>query len=222
MDLNSSVQERICAGAEKKHHTEPAVRAAEYKGLYPAVKRCLDVAIALILGIVLLIPMILIAVLIRLDSPGPAIFTHKRMGQNGKAFLIYKFRTMRTDAPDEMATRDFTDSDKYITRMGAFLRRTSIDELPQLLNILKGEMSFVGYRPVCLTEEELNQLRMEYGVFAVKPGITGLAQVSGRDHLGYEEKAELDARYTRECSFKLDVWCLFRTITTVISGEGVM
>lgn len=213
-DLNimSVLAENFRTGMEK-----PANRPA-----YMAVKRAADLVISLCALAVLLLPMLLIALLIRMESPGPAIFTQKRMGKGGKPFVIYKFRTMRMDAPHEMAARDFVDSDAYITKVGAVLRRTSLDELPQLVNVLIGNMSLVGYRPVCLTETELNALRMDCGVFAMKPGITGLAQVSGRDELPMEEKVLLDARYVRECSAKLDLWCLLKTVGVVFTGKGVM
>ena len=129
---------------------------------------------------------------------------------------------MKKDAPPELATLEFKDSSDYITPIGGFLRRTSIDELPQLFNIIKGDMSIVGYRPVCLTEVKLNELRMEYGVFALRPGITGLAQVKGRDTLRSPEKALLDKQYVEECSAKLDIWCCLQTVWTVISGKGAI
>ena len=188
---------------------------------YLFVKRLFDIIMSVLCGAVLLVPMLIIAVIVRIDSHGPAIFRQQRMGKNGKIFTLYKFRTMDISAPSELAAREFHDSDQYVTKVGQFLRRTSIDELPQLWNIFLGDMSFVGYRPVCLTEERLNQRRAEYGVFAMRPGITGLAQVCGRDNLDYATKAELDAKYVSECSVKLDLWCLFRTVATVVSGEGV-
>lgn len=190
------------------------------KKVYRALKRCIDFILALNAVVFLSLPLLLIGILIRLDSPGPAIFKQPRMGQNGKTFMIYKFRTMRMDAPPELATRRFRNSDEYITKLGAFLRRTSLDELPQLWNILRGEMSFVGYRPVCLSEEDLNDLRMEYGVFQIRPGLTGYAQIQGRDDLEYRRKAALDAEYVQRQSFKLDIWCLLKTVTVVFSGEG--
>jgi len=163
----------------------------------------------------------LVGVLIHIDSPGPVIFRQKRMGRNGKVFTIYKFRTMYESAPDDKAANQFEDADMYITKLGGFLRRTSIDELPQLVNVLRGEMSLVGYRPVCISETELNELRARLGVFAVRPGITGLAQVSGRDNIGYQEKAMLDAQYVQTRSIKLDLWCILKTVSIVFSGEGV-
>lgn len=185
---------------------------------YRFVKRTFDITLALIAGAVLLIPMLIVGLLVRLETRGPAIFKQKRLGKNGKEFRIYKFRTMRTEAPSEMATREFTDAHKYITRIGGFLRRTSFDELPQLLNILKGDMSFVGYRPVCVTETNLNSLRKAYGIFAVRPGLTGYAQVQGRDNIDHWTKAELDAEYVSKRSIKLDLWCLMKTFTVIFEG----
>lgn len=196
-----------------------APAAAGNKG-YLFLKRSFDIVLSLVLGIVLMLPMLLIAALIRIDSPGPALFRQERLGKDGKPFVIYKFRTMRMDAPSELSTWEFTDSSRYITKVGGFLRRTSIDELPQLWNILRGEMSFVGYRPVCLTETELNKLRQEYGVFSVKPGLTGLAQVCGRDNIDFREKAGIDAEYVKKRGIKLDAWCLFKTVAVVFNGEG--
>lgn len=207
---------------EQKQTTEYVVQPVRPSGtmFYRVVKRAFDFAISLAMCLVLLVPMLLIALLIRLESPGPGIFTQQRMGKGGKVFKIYKFRTMRLDAPSELATSWFTNSEEYITKIGAFLRRTSIDELPQLINIMKGDMSFIGYRPVCLTEVKLNKLREQYGVFAVKPGLTGLAQVRGRENLGYKEKARIDAEYVSNRGFKLDLWCLIKTVEVVITGEG--
>lgn len=155
--------------------------------VYMAVKRSVDIVASLCALIVLLIPMLVIALLIRIESPGPAIFTQKRMGKGGKPFVMYKFRTMRMDAHHEMATRDFVDADKYVTKIGAFLRRTSLDELLQLLNVLACSMSLVGYRPICLTETDLNDLRI-----------------------------------VRECSIKMDLWCLIKTVAVVFTDEGVV
>lgn len=189
---------------------------------YLLVKRGVDILIAVLGLALLLLPMLIVAVVIKLESPGPVLFKQLRMGIGGRVFTILKFRTMRKDAPPEVASREFLNSSEYITKFGGFLRRTSLDEVPQLLNILKGDMSFVGYRPVCLTEVELNQLRRDYGVFALRPGITGLAQVKGRDAIGREEKARMDKVYVERCSAKLDLWCCLQTVKTVISGKGVI
>ena len=189
--------------------------------LYFASKRAFDFLLALVACIVLFIPMLIVMAIIKIESPGPAIFKQQRMGKDGKSFTIYKLRSMRLNAPSEMATRDFVDSKSYITKFGAFIRRTSIDELPQLLNILNGSMSFVGYRPVCLTELELNRLRKELGVFSMKPGLTGLAQIRGRDNLTVQEKARIDAEYVDKCGFFFDLRCLFETVGVVLTGKGV-
>ena len=188
---------------------------------YLGIKYTFDFVMALFLGIVALLPLLLIALCIKLDSPGPALFTQTRIGQNGKRFKVYKFRTMDPSAPANLATAKFSDADKYMTPLGCFLRKTSLDELPQLLNVLKGEMSFVGFRPVCISECELNDLREQYGVFVCRPGITGLAQIRGRDDLHYIEKAKIDAEYVHNRSIWLDLYCLMKTVPVTLSQKGV-
>lgn len=188
---------------------------------YLFLKRFIDILVSFLGLIVLLIPMVVIVILIRFDSKGPAVFKQDRIGKDGRIFVIYKFRTMKTDAPRDVASCQLINAEQYMTKLGLFLRRTSIDELPQLINILRGDMSIIGYRPVCLTEKKLNSLREAYGVFALRPGITGLAQVSGRDNIDYKEKARLDAQYVSQCSARTDMSCLLKTIKIVISGEGV-
>lgn len=190
------------------------------KRIYLTVKRMMDVLLSLVVGTVLLLPLLVISVLIRLESDESAIFRQKRMGRDGKVFTIYKFRTMRISAPNNLAANDFSNAEQYITRMGAFLRRTSIDELPQLWNVLRGEMSLVGYRPLCLTETQINADRAELGVFILRPGITGWAQVNGRNDVSNEEKVRMDVQYVRECSLKMDLICLVKTIVTVLNGKG--
>ena len=187
---------------------------------YLICKRISDLVFAVVGLAVCLIPMLVIGILVKLDSKGPAIFKQERLGQNGKVFTIYKFRTMRVSAPKDVAAVLFTESDRYITRVGAFLRRTGIDELPQLWNILRGDMSFIGYRPLCLTEREINEERARLGVLSVRPGITGWAQVNGRNNISDEEKARLDAEYVCRLSLKLDLVCLLKTVTTILSSEG--
>lgn len=189
--------------------------------VYLFIKHSFDFIAALILGIVLLVPMMIIAVCIKMNSAGPVFFSQLRIGENGEPFKLYKFRTMDESAPHDLATSQFYDAEKYITTLGLFLRRTSLDELPQLLNVLKGEMSFVGFRPVCITETKLNNLRREYGVFSCRPGITGLAQIRGRDDLHYKEKAKIDAEYAKNRSIKLDLYCLLKTIPVNLSQRGV-
>ena len=191
------------------------------KKAYRALKRVFDFTISLLLTIVMMPVLVIVGFIVKLETPGPALFKQERVGRNGKVFVIYKFRTMRLDAPDSIAADQFADSNKYITKFGAFLRRTSIDELPQLINVLKGEMSLVGYRPLCLTEVKCNRLREETGVFLMRPGITGLAQVNGRDNVPYKEKVAIDTEYFSKCSFLIDTIILIKTIKIVLSGEGV-
>lgn len=189
---------------------------------YLTVKRLLDFVLSLI-GIVVLIPVfIIIGILIKVDSRGPVIFKQKRYGKNKQPFYIYKFRTMASDAPQNVATKDLNDSKKYITKIGAFLRRTSLDELPQLFNILLGQMTIVGPRPVVLKEENLIIARDLYGANDIKPGITGWAQINGRDLLSIEEKAKLDGYYVENMGFKMDIKCFFKTVKYVLKGEGIL
>ena len=189
---------------------------------YLTVKRLLDFVLSLI-GIVVLMPVfIIIGILIKVDSRGPVIFKQKRYGKNKEPFYIYKFSTMASDAPQNVATKDLNDSKKYITKIGAFLRRTSLDELPQLFNILLGKMTIVGPRPVVLKEENLIIARDLYGANDIKPGITGWAQINGRDLLSIEEKAKLDGYYVENMGFKMDINCFFKTVKYVLKGGGIL
>lgn len=194
----------------------------EKKPFYCFWKRFFDIIISALALIVTALPMLIIAIVVRCTSKGPAIFKQKRLGYGGKEFVIYKFRTMRVDAPDDVASREFENADQYITKVGKFLRKSSLDEIPQFVNVICGEMSIVGFRPVCLTETGLNELRAAYGVFLTKPGITGYAQVLGRDNLTMEKKALLDAEYARKRCCKLDLWCIMKTVSAVFTGEGAL
>lgn len=193
-------------------------RVAE-KRAYRAVKRAFDISGALAGLAVLAVPMSVIALIIVLDSPGDPIFKQERLGKDGQVFTIYKFRTMYTYAPKNMATNAVNVS-AYTTEAGKFLRGYSLDELPQLWNVLRGDMSFVGYRPVCLSEQELNRLRLECGVMEMRPGITGYAQINGRDNVTMKEKVRLDLYYAQHCSFPLDLHCLLKTVKVALSKEG--
>ena len=186
------------------------------------VKRWLDVILSLTALLVLILPLALVAVLIPLDSPGPILFSQQRMGRNGKPFRIWKLRSMSVDAPHDMPTWDLVDAGHYMTRFQRFLRKTSVDELPQLWNILKGDMSIVGPRPVVLTERELLRLRAENGADRVRPGLTGWAQIHGRDEVDIGEKAALDAEYVRRMSFSFDCRCILVTVGKVLRHEGVV
>ncbi|MCR4622332.1 MAG: sugar transferase [Clostridiales bacterium] len=184
------------------------------------VKRILDLTGAFLLLIVLSPVFAFIALLIKLDSRGPVLFRQKRLGLNEKPFMIYKFRTMRTDAPSETATNDLRQSSMYITRVGKYLRVLSLDELPQFFNIIKGEMSFVGFRPCLWNEFELDEERRKTGAYSVRPGITGLAQIRGRDELEPDKKALLDGVYARNVGFDYDLRILTKTLFAVFYKEG--
>lgn len=191
-------------------------------GIYFMVKRLMDIILSLS-SIILLIPLfIIIGILIKRDSKGPIIFKQERYGKNKEPFYIYKFRTMRLDAPNDVSTEELKDSKNYITKIGGFLRRTSLDELPQLFNILLGQMTVVGPRPVVLKEKNLIALRDIYGANNIKPGITGWAQINGRDLLSVEEKAKLDGYYVENMGFKMDIKCFFKTIQYVLKCEGIL
>lgn len=183
------------------------------------IKRFSDIILSVFFFILLLPFWIIIPVLIKIDSPGRAIYTQKRIGINSSFFTIYKYRTMLEGTPD-IPTDQVTDSKKLVTKFGAFLRRTSIDEFPQLVNIIKGEMSFVGPRPALYNQPLLIKLRKEKGADAVRPGITGLAQVMGRDDLPIPVKVDFDTRYVSDFSLLLDLKILFLTIKAIFSGRG--
>jgi len=183
-------------------------------------KRVFDIIIALPALVILSPLMIGAAMWIKLDSKGSILFRQPRAGQGNVPFIVYKFRSMAQTAPSDMPTNDFKNADAYITRSGKVLRKLSIDELPQLLNVIKGDMSIVGPRPVVLTEKRLLSLRTKYGATTVKPGITGWAQINGRDELMPDKKAKLDGFYAAHVSFAFDVKCILMTVWTVVSLGG--
>lgn len=190
------------------------------KNIYNTIKRLIDILMSL-LGIMILSPIFLItAIIIKLESKGPVIFRQLRAGKNSEPFYIYKFRSMRIDAPNK-STNDFTDVNQFITKVGKYIRKTSIDELPQLFNILKGDMSIVGPRPVILKEKELIQLRREYGVDSLIPGITGWAQINGRDNIGDEEKVKYDYQYLIKRSLMLDLYIIIMTALKVVKRSDI-
>ncbi|MBN2980659.1 sugar transferase [Cohnella algarum] len=188
---------------------------------YKSIKRAIDVVLAIV-GLLCLWPFfVLIAVVIKLDSKGPVYFKQKRIGENKKEFYILKFRTMKTDTPKEMPTHLLENPDFFITRLGKFLRKSSLDELPQIINILKGEMSIVGPRPALWNQYDLIQARDEVGANDIKPGLTGWAQINGRDELPIEVKAKLDGEYAAKISLAFDIKIFLLTITSVIKSDGV-
>lgn len=189
---------------------------------YAKIKRGLGFLISLAALLVLSPVFLLICLLIRMDSRGPVIFKQKRVGLHQKEFMMYKFRTMRTNAPKECPTNQLDGADEYITRIGRLLRRTSLDELPQLWNILKGDMSLIGPRPVLSNETVLIQERLKRGAYDVRPGMTGLAQILGRDNVPALLKAQYDGIYVQKMSFRFDCYVFMRTIKAVLSHEGVV
>ncbi len=186
------------------------------------IKRLLAVVLSLCGMVCLSWLFLILAAAIKIDSPGPVFFRQKRVGIGKKHFNILKFRTMRIDTPHDMPTHLLHDPDQYITRMGHFLRKTSLDELPQLWNIFVGDMAVIGPRPALWNQYDLLAERDKYGANDVRPGLTGWAQIHGRDELEIAEKAKLDGWYVEHLSFGLDVKCFFGTIAAVLKHDGVV
>lgn len=161
--------------------------------------------------------MLVVALLIKITSKGPTIFSQKRIGKDEKLFNVYKFRSMYTEAPKNVATGNLENAHAHITKIGKILRVTSIDEIPQLINVLKGDMSIIGPRPIIPEEVEVYELRKQNNVYAIRPGITGLAQVNGRDFLNPEKKVSFDTQYLKEISLKMDLYIFFKSIAVVFS-----
>ena len=190
--------------------------------MYAHVKRCLDFALSL-LAIIALSPLLLvISAAVALTSRGPVLFCQKRVGRGKRLFTIYKFRTMRVDAPKDQPTHLLKDPAAFITPVGRLLRASSLDELPQLVNILKGEMSIVGPRPALWNQDDLIAARDAVGANDVRPGLTGWAQINGRDELPIPVKARLDGEYVRKMSFLFDARCVLGTVWKVARADGVV
>jgi O-antigen biosynthesis protein WbqP len=189
--------------------------------MYPIIKRSMDIILSSVALLILWPLYLLITVLIKVDTKGPIFFKQKRVGKDKKHFYILKFRTMRTDTPGELPTHMLHNPDEYITKVGKFLRKASLDELPQLLNIIKGEMSIVGPRPALWNQIDLITKRDEYGANDLTPGLTGWAQVNGRDELPIEVKARFDGEYVERISLVTDMNILIKTLMIVVRSEGV-
>ncbi len=186
------------------------------------IKRGLDMILSFILILLLSWLLLIIAIAIKIESKGPILFKQKRVGIHKRYFEILKFRSMRTDTPKDMPTHLLQDPNTYITKVGRFLRKSSLDELPQLFNILKGDMSFVGPRPALWNQYDLIEERDKYGANDVMPGLTGWAQINGRDELEISVKAKLDGEYTENCRFLFDCKCFIGTFRSVAKAEGVV
>lgn len=191
------------------------------------IKRLIDFLLATI-GIIVLIPVwIILGVAIKVDDPGPVLFSQKRFAKDGKDgkpryFKIYKYRSMKTSTPKDTPTHMLENPEQYITKVGGFLRKTSLDELPQIFNIWMGQMAIVGPRPALYNQTDLYDERAKYGANKVAPGLTGWAQINGRDELEIEEKAKLDGEYVKKMSFLFDLKCFFGTFISVAKQDGVV
>lgn len=198
------------------------VKLTKGQNVYLKVKRVLDFICALLAMVVLSPVFLIVAIIIKLDSPKESIiFKQERIGQNGNPFMLYKFRSMKQGTP-ELGTSEFMDAEKYITKVGKFIRKTSLDELPQLWCVICGDMSLVGERPLLAREESMHFLRNYYGIYQVKPGITGLAQINGRDNIDDYDKVRWDRAYVHNVSLALDVKILWQTVAKVLQHDGVV
>lgn len=186
------------------------------------IKRFLDILFSFIGLLILALPMLIFALIVKLDSPGPVLFWQKRVGIGRKTFMMPKFRTMYTETPANIPTHLLNDPQRWITKSGRWFRKMSIDELPQILSILKGDMSIIGPRPALWNQEDLIAERDRYGANDVRPGLTGWAQINGRDELEIPVKAQLDGEYAQKMSFLFDCKCFFGTILSVLRHDGVV
>ncbi|MRX73004.1 sugar transferase [Bacillus lacus] len=190
--------------------------------MYMKIKRLIDIVLSLV-GLIVLSPIFLILILgIKLGSKGPVLFKQKRVGNKKTHFNILKFRTMRIDTPKDTPTHLLDNPDQYITKMGKFLRKTSLDELPQIWNIFVGQMSIIGPRPALWNQYDLIAERDKYGANDVPPGLTGWAQINGRDELPIDIKAKLDGEYVEKIGLCMDIKCFFKTIVSVVKSDGVV
>lgn len=224
-DISSEVLKKIACANVADSVDAAAVRDLEFVGVtnrrYCVLKRMMDMILALVALFIIAIPMLIVFLIVYIDDPGNVLFVQYRIGLGGRRFKLYKLRTMRRNTPKYMLTSEVDDPDRYITRIGHILRRLSIDELPQLINVLKGDMSLVGPRPLIPNEYEIHDFRMKYGVYKIRPGLTGLAQIHGRDMVAPADKVRWDVRYLEEFGFWTDVKIVLSTVPKVIGGNGV-
>jgi O-antigen biosynthesis protein WbqP len=185
------------------------------------MKRIFDITLAIIFGLILVLPLVSTALVVKLTSPGPVLYWSSRVGRNNQIFKMPKFRSMRVGTP-AVATHLLANPDTYLTPIGSFLRKSSLDELPQLWNIFKGDMSFVGPRPALFNQHDLIELRTQSGVHTLTPGLTGWAQVNGRDELPIPQKVALDMEYLQRQSFFFDMYIVLKTIKKVIYRDGIV
>lgn len=220
-DLNAPFDHRIKYSDEYyESYIEKFEKNTKKRYFYRFVKRAFDIVASSIMLLFLLPVFAVIAIAIKCDSEGPVVFRQLRVGKNGKPFNCLKFRSMSIETPHDCATSLLKDARSYYTKVGKFLRKTSLDELPQLWCVFIGKMSFIGYRPLILNEENCNDMRSRLGVYTMRPGISGYAQVHGRDALYYKNKAILDAFYVKNASLWLDIKLCFKTVAVVLKREG--
>ena len=185
-------------------------------------KRLIDIFLSSFALILLCVPMLIVAIIIKCEDSGPAIFVQRRVGKDKKIFNLYKFRSMRMDTPHDTPTHMLENPKQYILKIGGFIRKTSIDELPQLINILKGDMSIIGPRPALWNQDDLIVERDKYNANSVRPGLSGWAQINGRDELEIPIKAKLDGEYVANISLVFDIKCILGTFISVIKSDGVV
>lgn len=186
------------------------------------VKRFIDIVLSGAAIIILALPMLILSLVIKIDDPGPVLFKKKRVGKNKNIFPLLKFRSMKMSTPHDTPTHLLENPEQYITKTGKFLRKSSLDELPQIFNIFVGQMSIIGPRPALWNQYDLIEERDKYGANDIKPGLTGWAQINGRDELEIPVKAKLDGEYVEKMSFLFDCKCFFGTITSVLKSDGVV
>lgn len=224
LEIPPEVQKKIAITKGVNSVEESAVSDLEFVSVtdhhYLVLKRVLDIILALAALFIIVIPMLIISLIMYIDDPGNVIFSQYRVGMGGRRFKLYKLRTMRENTPKYMATSEVDDPNRYITRVGRILRRLSIDELPQLFNVVKGDMSIVGPRPLISDEHEIHALRMRFGVYRIRPGLTGLAQIHGRDMVTPADKVRWDVRYLEQFGFWTDVKIVLSTIPKLLHGYG--
>ena len=224
LDISPKFLEKTVCINGVKSVAENAVRDIKFVDImnrqYLVFKRMIDIILSLVALLIIALPMLIVILIVYIDDPGNVIFTQYRVGMGGRRFKLYKLRTMWRDTPKYMSTSEVDDPNRYITRVGHILRRLSIDELPQLINVLKGDMSIVGPRPLIFDEHEIHDLRMKFGVYKIRPGLTGLAQIRGRDMVTPANKVRWDVRYLEELGFWTDVKIVLSTIPKIIGGNG--
>ena len=221
-------EEKIILAADKKAEKNSLLQIREEdvadlkyverpKGGYSYIKRAGDLVIAFVALLVLLVPMLIISAAIYIDDPGKVLFRQNRIGLGGKTFELYKFRTMKESTPKYLSTAEVDDPKKYLTKLGKLLRKTSLDELPQLINVLRGDMSMVGPRPLIPSETDIHKMRTRFGVYNVRPGMTGLAQINGRDTVTPAAKVRWDVKYVENFGIKMDMKIFFSTVPNVLT-----